>query len=178
LLVGQTVEDILVIARGLANKKSQRIQADIEADLPPFRADPVRFKQICFNLLSNAVKFTPEGGRIAVKVRAVSGDPPDRRAGEPVRSAAVHPPGGYVEFAVADSGVGIRPDDFPMLFREFTQLETTKDQHQDGTGLGLALTKRLVELHGGLVWAESAGEGRGATFTVWLPFAGPTQPTE
>jgi signal transduction histidine kinase/FixJ family two-component response regulator len=160
LPVGQTVEDILVIARGLANKKSQRIQADIEAGLPPFRADAVRFKQICFNLLSNAVKFTPEGGRITVKVRGVSADPPGR----------------YVELAVADSGIGIRPGDIPMLFREFTQLETTKDQHQDGTGLGLALTKRLVELHGGQVWAESAGEGHGATFTVRLPFAGPTQP--
>jgi signal transduction histidine kinase/DNA-binding response OmpR family regulator len=171
LPVAQTVEDILVIARGLAHRKSQRIDAEIAPDLPRVLADSVRFKQICFNLLSNAVKYTPDGGAIAVRVRAAARREPG--AGEPGAGRAGAAPGGYLELAVTDTGVGIRADDIPLLFREFAQLETTRTQHQDGTGLGLALTKRLVELHGGRIWAESAGEGRGATFTVRLPFAGP-----
>lgn len=65
-----------------------------------------------------------------------------------------------------------RTEDLPRLFTEFTQLETTKDQRHEGTGSGLALTKRLVELHGGRVWAESEGEKKGSTFTLWLPIAG------
>jgi signal transduction histidine kinase len=77
-----------------------------------------------------------------------------------------------LEIAVQDSGVGIRPEDHPKLFREFTQLGTTQAQHHEGTGLGLALTRRLVELHGGRIWAESAGEGRGSTFRVVLPVRG------
>jgi signal transduction histidine kinase len=79
-----------------------------------------------------------------------------------------------LELAVADTGVGIRPEDLPRLFKEFTQLETTAAQAHEGTGLGLALTKRLVELHGGTITAASDGEGQGSTFTVRLPFGGPT----
>ena len=74
---------------------------------------------------------------------------------------------------VTDTGAGIKPEDVPRLFQEFVQLETTRAQKHEGTGLGLALTKRLVELHGGRIWAESEGEGRGSTFTVVLPFSGP-----
>jgi signal transduction histidine kinase len=74
---------------------------------------------------------------------------------------------------VTDTGVGIRPEDLPKLFQEFVQLETTQAQRNEGSGLGLTLTKCLVELHGGRIWAESEGEGRGSTFTVLLPFAGP-----
>jgi signal transduction histidine kinase len=74
---------------------------------------------------------------------------------------------------VTDTGIGIKPEDMPRLFQEFVQLETTQAQKHEGTGLGLALSKRLVELHGGRIWAESEGERQGSTFTVLLPFAGP-----
>ena len=74
---------------------------------------------------------------------------------------------------VTDTGVGIKPEDLPRLFQEFVQLETTQAQRHEGSGLGLALTKKLVELHGGRIWAESEGEGKGSTFTVVLPFEGP-----
>jgi len=74
---------------------------------------------------------------------------------------------------VTDTGIGIKPEDLPRLFSEFTQLEASDTKHHEGTGLGLALTKRLVELHGGRIWAESEGEGRGSTFTILLPFEGP-----
>jgi signal transduction histidine kinase len=152
--VAATLEDILVIARGLAHKKAQTIEAEIEPDLSPLQADPVRFKQICFNLLSNAIKFTPEQGRITVAARR-----------EPEAN-------GFLELRVTDTGIGIRAEDLPRLFQDFVQLEAAASKRYEGTGLGLALTKRLVELHGGRVRAESAGEGRGSTFTVVLPIQG------
>ncbi len=180
--VPAVLEDVLVIARGLANKKGQSLDAEIAADLaPPLSADPVRLKQILFNLLSNAVKFTPEGGTITVTARTVgqSGQAP-RHSGEDESSPSAGVPecrsAAAVEIAVQDTGAGIRPEDLPKLFREFVQLDTTQAQHHEGSGLGLALTRRLVELHGGRIWAESAGEGRGSRFTVALP-AGPQDGT-
>ncbi|HEU5395195.1 MAG TPA: ATP-binding protein, partial [Candidatus Methylomirabilis sp.] len=150
-----TLEDILVIARGLAHQKAQQIEVQIEPSLAPLRADPVRFKQICFNLLSNAVKFTPEQGRIIVAARRA-------------------PEGGdWLELRVTDTGTGINAEELPRLFQEFVQLEAAATKRHEGTGLGLALTKRLVELHGGQIRAESAGLGQGSTFTVLLPFGGP-----
>ncbi|MEI8191542.1 MAG: ATP-binding protein, partial [candidate division NC10 bacterium] len=81
------------------------------------------------------------------------------------------PPRDFLEIAVTDTGAGIRAEDLPRLFTEFTQLATTAAQAHEGTGLGLALTKRLVELHGGTVTAASPGEGQGSTFTFRLPLA-------
>jgi Amt family ammonium transporter len=178
LPVATTLEDILVVGRGLANKKGQLIALEIEPELPPLQADPVRFKQILFNLLSNAVKFTPDQGTITVRARETKDVRPfdcstvpgraNRRTAEPPNALQSR----WLEISVRDTGVGIRPEDLPRLFQEFIQLETTRAQHHEGTGLGLALTKRLVELHGGRIWAESEGEGKGSTFTVALPFAG------
>jgi PAS domain S-box-containing protein len=178
LPVAATLEDILVIARGLANKKAQEVQADIAPDLPPLNADPVRFKQILFNLLSNAVKFTPEKGNIRLTARKLGSEEVRQLSSLPASQHPSLPAGDLLEIAVTDTGVGIRPQDLPKLFQEFVQLETTQAQKHEGTGLGLALTKRFVELHGGRIWAESNGEGRGSTFTVVLPFSGPGAPAE
>ena len=156
LPVADSLMDILAIPRALAYKKSQELQVDIAPDLPLLRADPVRFKQICFNLLSNAVKFTPKGGRTTLSARLVD------------QGNAAGP---FLEVSVRDTGIGIRAEDLPRLFQVFVQLDAAAER-QEGTGLGLALTKRLVELHGGRIWAESAGEGRGSTFTVLLPLGG------
>jgi signal transduction histidine kinase len=164
LAVSAVLGAILVVARGLATKKSQQIVTEVPEDLPPLVADPVRFKQILFNLLSNAVKFTPDRGTITVRVQTV--------LAEAQRGRGAGERGQYLEFTVIDTGVGIRAEDLPKLFTEFTQLETTQHQWHEGTGLGLALTKRLVELHGGRVWAESEGEGKGSTLTVQLPVDG------
>ncbi len=187
LPVAQILADILVIGRGLANKKSQEIRVEIPRDLPPLHADPVRFRQICFNLLSNAVKFTPERGTITVRAyrkadgskqqAESSGQRPASSSGETTVEGLGLPcadcPLPSLVIEVTDTGIGIKAEDLPRLFKEFTQLETTKDQRHEGSGLGLALTKRLVELHGGRIWAESEGDGRGSTFTVVLPFDGP-----
>ena len=184
LPVATTLEDILVITRELANKKGQIVEADIAPDLPSLQADPIRFKQILFNLLSNAVKFTPEGGLITVAARRVdaehrgTGETEKRGTGE---SAAPIPrfldspvpvEHDLLEIAVQDTGIGIKPEDLPKLFQPFSQLEAAYTKRHQGTGLGLALTRRLVELHGGLIWAASPGEGQGSTFTVLLPFEG------
>jgi signal transduction histidine kinase len=85
--------------------------------------------------------------------------------------------GPFLELSVRDSGIGIRAEDLPRLFQAFVQLDDSATERQEGTGLGLALAKRLVELHGGRIWAESAGEGQGSTFTVLLPLGGePLEP--
>jgi len=183
LNVATTLDDILVIARGLANKKSQTIQTVIAPDLPPLQADPVRIKQILFNVLSNAVKFTPESGTITVRAfqqAAGSGQRADgREAGGPAEAllptADCRVPPGWPSLVieVMDNGVGIKAEDLPRLFQEFVQIENTRDKRQEGTGLGLVLTKQLVEMHGGRIWAESEGEGRGSTFTALLPFTAP-----
>jgi len=128
----------------------------------------VRFRQICYNLLSNAVKFTPPGGRITVMVRLVE------RRNLDATAPALPAEGPFLELRVQDTGIGIDAEDLPRLFHEFVQLGDSATEGE-GTGLGLALTKRLVELHGGRIWAESPGEGRGSTFTVLLPLgSGPS----
>jgi signal transduction histidine kinase/DNA-binding response OmpR family regulator len=181
LAVAEILEDLLVITRGLANKKGQTVQVEVAPDLPRLTADPVRFKQIFFNLVSNAVKFTPNGGTISVAARRIcdfqfpisnlKGIGPKAQSQIPNQKSQI---GDFLEIAVADTGAGIRAADLPKLFKEFTQLETTAAQAHEGTGLGLALTKRLVELHGGTITAASPGEGLGSTFTLRLPFGGPT----
>ncbi len=177
LSVAITLEDVLVLARDLASKKSQRLVSDIEVEMPPLQADPVRFKQICFNLLSNALKFTPKGGTITLLARKV-----DWSTGQvvnlspPVDHLTTRPidrPGEWLEITVRDTGIGIKPEDLPRLFQDFMQLESVETKQHEGTGLGLALTKRLVGLHGGRIWAASDGEDRGSTFTVLLPFPPP-----
>ncbi|MEK7220461.1 MAG: ATP-binding protein, partial [candidate division NC10 bacterium] len=184
LSVATTLEDILVTTRGLAHQKNQIVEADIQPDLPPLWADPIRFKQILFNLLNNAVKFTPDGGQVALTARRVPGiadfklqiadlkdeGPPLQSAIENLQSEI---PRDFLEIAVTDTGIGIKTEDLPRLFQQFVQLEATATKHHEGTGLGLALAKRLVELHGGRIWAQSAGEGQGSTFTVVLPFTFP-----
>jgi len=111
------------------------------------QADERKVKQILFNLLSNAVKFTPEGGSVTLTAS---------KEGDAVR------------ICVADTGIGIKPEDMAKLFTEFMQLESTYTKKYEGTGLGLALTKKLVELHGGRIWVESE-EGKGSRFFFTLP---------
>jgi signal transduction histidine kinase len=161
------IEEVLVITRGFAHQKAQGLHSEIAPDLPTLWADPVRVKQILFNLLSNAVKFTPERGRITLRATRVQEARPDAPGG-PVEE--------WLEVAVRDTGVGIAPEDLPRLFQEFVQLEPVATKQHEGTGLGLALTRRLVALHGGRIWAESAGPGCGACFTVRLPLLEPPPP--
>jgi len=141
----------LTIVRPQAAKKRISLRSEIVAETR-VTADPLRLKQIVYNLLSNAIKFTPEGGQVSVAARTVED--------------------AFVEIAVTDTGVGIRAEDLPKLFREFSQVGGEYASEQHGTGLGLALSKRLVELHGGQIWVESEGENKGSTFAFRLPLLG------
>lgn len=176
LPVAQAVEEVLTVHRELANKKAQEFRADIPPNLPPLTADPIRFKQILVNLLSNAMKFTPEQGRIVLTARRISAcaEGPETDGG--AERAEDSEPGPWLEIRVADTGTGIKAADLPRLFQPFVQLGTVAAGRHESSGLGLAITKRLVELHGGRIWAQSEGEGCGSTFTVLLPLGGPGVP--
>jgi signal transduction histidine kinase len=155
-------------------RASKRQECTVTLDDGPLAvlADGVRVRQVLFNLLSNAAKFTPEGGVIgltAVRTRAPLPLPSDR-AGDERRSVTQD----VVWIAVADSGIGIAPEEMNKLFHEFSQVESSASRQAQGTGLGLALSKKFVELHGGRIGAESV-PSKGSTFWFILPTEGPVR---
>ncbi|WP_420473940.1 response regulator [Noviherbaspirillum sp. ST9] len=152
------VRDCLHVMRERALSHRLQLTADIAPDLDEIWLDGRKTRQILYNLLSNAVKFTPEGGVIRVTARKVG------RERFP-HSSFTH----YLELSVADSGIGISAEDQARLFQPFSQVESVLSRRHDGTGLGLALLKRMAELHGGDVMLQSE-PGKGSTFTVWLPW--------
>ena len=150
------LDDSLTMIGDAAAAKGLSVDAEA-ADAPgTIVADPRKLRQILYNLLSNAVKFSPHGGSIEVAAR-----PAEAADGRPL-----------VEISVADTGIGIAAADIARLFRPFEQIERPRTATGFGTGLGLALCRRLVELHGGSIRAESAGPGSGATFRFTLPIGG------
>jgi signal transduction histidine kinase len=156
----------------LRSAKDQECELKLEDGPLTVTADGVRVRQILFNLLSNASKFTSDRGGItlsALRTRAPLPVPADR-AGEERRS----PTRDVVWVAVADTGIGIAAEDMPKLFEEFSQVDSSPSRQAQGTGLGLALCKRFVELHGGTIGAESI-PGRGSTFWFMLPVEGPVR---
>ena len=155
-------------------RSARRQLCEIQLDRGPIQivADGTRVRQVLFNLLSNASKFTPEEGRItlsAVRTEAPLPTPADR-AGDEARLM----PRDSVWVAVSDTGIGIRQDDLGRLFQEFSQLDSSASREQQGTGLGLALSRRFVELHGGVIGVESV-VGKGSTFWFILPAEGPVR---
>ena len=176
----EVIEAVLHEIRPKAAAKGLSLELVVVKALPPVPADPIRLNQILQKLLSNAVKFNPDGGRVTVTVRRGSrGEGLGSSEGLPSdpKSYTLYP-GEFIEIAVADTGIGIKAENLPMLFQTFTQLEPTFAKRYQGAGLGLSLTKRLVELHGGRILVESPGEGQGSTFKVQLPLkvrgAGPS----
>lgn len=149
--------EVQVIVGTLVNKKQVTLEVEVEDHLPTLRADQGKVKQVLYNLLSNAIKFTPPGGRIRLTARRAL-EIEARERGE------------WIEIAVADTGIGIRPEDQERVFGEFEQVNSGYTRSQEGTGLGLALSRRLVELHGGWIWVESE-IGAGSTFRFVLPSA-------
>src|SRR5438094_841183 len=146
LVLGGTVSGALDALRVAAEAKGIALEEDLGAEPLQVLADPTRLQQVVWNLVGNAVKFTPLGGRILVRLRRVHG---------------------RARLTITDTGRGISAAFLPHVFEPFRQAGGT----QQGLGLGLAIVRELVELHGGTVCAESAGEGRGARFTVILPLA-------
>jgi PAS domain S-box-containing protein len=144
----KAVEEACAVARPIAEKKNVRIDVDIAAELGDVVLDRQKLKQVLYNLLSNAIKFNYQGGK--VEIRATGHD------------------AGCFKLVVYDTGVGIKREDAGRLFKEFEQLDSGVSRLHEGTGLGLALTRRIVELQGGTICLESEF-GKGSTFTILLP---------
>jgi PAS domain S-box-containing protein len=150
----EPVEPVAIISEALdtvrpsADSKGVIVLTDLDPDAGQITGDPGRLRQVVWNLLSNAVKFTPGGGRIRIELRRG---------------------GAGVQIVVSDTGRGISPDLLPYVFDRFKQADSETSRRHGGLGLGLALVKHLVELHGGTVIVESPGVGQGATFIVNLP---------
>ncbi|HET8634790.1 MAG TPA: ATP-binding protein [Gemmatimonadales bacterium] len=157
-----------------AKRQSCTVELDPDRDYG-IQADSVRVRQVLFNLLSNASKFTPDEGEIAVqavRTRAPLPVPADRSGDEqPYMSREV------VWVSVLDNGIGIRPEDRDKLFQEFSQVDSALNRQQQGTGLGLALCRSFVEMHGGTIGVDSI-PGRGSTFWFLLPVEGPVRRPE
>lgn len=131
-----------------AQAKDVRIQKVMDTGVVSVAGDPARLQQVVWNLLSNAIKFTAKGGRVQVRLERINS---------------------HIEISVSDTGVGIKPEFLPHVFERFRQADQKTTRQHGGLGLGLAIVRHLVELHGGTVQAESPGEGQGATFVVKLP---------
>ena len=143
----EAIAGAMTLIRERAARHAIALDLAVDPTLAEIRADERKLKQILLNLLSNAVKFTPDGGRVGVRAAMA---------------------GGTLEVAVSDTGIGIAPADQPLVFDEFRQVGRHYSAQNEGTGLGLALTKRFVELHGGSIRLESE-PGKGSTFTFTLP---------
>src|SRR5690242_9158264 len=131
-----------------ADTKGVRMQKVVDTGAISIPGDPVRLQQVVWNLLSNAIKFTPRGGRVQICSQRVNS---------------------HLEIVVSDTGQGISADFLPHVFDRFRQADQKTSRQHGGMGLGLAIVRHLVEMHGGTVRANSEGEGKGATFTVMLP---------
>ena len=142
------IEGAIASMRLAAQAKAIRIESFLDSSAGLVWGDANRLQQVVWNLLSNAIKFTPKGGRVEVRLERINS---------------------HVQIRVSDTGKGISPDFLPYVFDRFRQADGSTTRLDGGLGLGLATVRHLVELHGGIVKAESPGEGQGATFTVELP---------
>ncbi|MEM9005275.1 MAG: PAS domain-containing protein [Cyanobacteria bacterium P01_F01_bin.86] len=150
----------LTFIRQQSLAKGVQLHLNIPWGLPAIQVDERRFRQVLINLLNNAVKFTPSGGNVTLKVALL---PLDETYDQP-----------HLSFAVSDTGIGIDPDQLNRLFQPFVQIDSALNRQYEGTGLGLALVKRIVELHGGEVTVTSK-VGVGSCFTIELPYDTATQ---
>jgi signal transduction histidine kinase/ActR/RegA family two-component response regulator len=142
------IESAIEALRPAAEAKDVRIQKVMDTGVVSVAGDPARLQQVIWNLLSNAIKFTPRGGQVQVRMERVDS---------------------HLQIVVADSGQGIPPEFLPHVFDRFRQIDQSSTRQHGGLGLGLALVRHLVELHGGSVAATSPGPGQGSTFTIVLP---------
>jgi PAS domain S-box-containing protein len=146
--LGPLIDAAVASQRFAADAKGVRLSSEIEPGVGPVKADAARLQQVLWNLISNAVKFTSKGGIVTVVLKRSNSK---------------------IQIDVKDSGIGIAPDFLPYVFERFRQEDASMSRNHGGLGLGLAIVRHLVELHGGTVHAESEGKDRGATFRVCLP---------
>jgi two-component system CheB/CheR fusion protein len=149
LSMKRLITDISMLVADIAGKKKIHILLEIAEDLPNIEADELKVKEIIYNLLSNAIKFTPEGGKIGIRAKKVDSQ---------------------IEVVVWDTGIGIASENMGKIFGGFFRVDTPFSRVTEGTGLGLPLSKKLVELHGGKFSVESDGLDKGTLIRFTLPF--------
>jgi len=162
------LENSLIIVKEKALKHGLELSLDMDGIPEIIRADERKIKQIMYNLLSNAVKFTPDGGKVSVMANLRS-KADIKKVGSMNHASFSGETTGFVEISVRDSGIGLVAEDLERIFNVFEQVEQSASRRFQGTGLGLALTKKLVELHDGKIWAESDGYGKGSCFRFAIP---------
>jgi len=168
----ELLERSLIMFKEKALKHDLHLSMDINHIPETIIADERKLKQIIYNLVSNAVKFTPEGGSVDIRAHMseygmLNADV--KRAANVSYSQSHVQHTHYIQITVADTGIGIKHDDLDRIFNPFEQVDSSSSRTYQGTGLGLSLTRNLVELHGGTIWAESEGEGKGAVFSFVIP---------
>ena len=151
LEIAPVLEAAINVVRPTAEAKGIQIEVRLDPEPAAVPGDPNRLQQVFWNLLANAIKFTPTGGRVSVQLRRVDS---------------------LIEIEITDTGQGITPEFLPFVFDRFRQADSTSTRQHGGLGLGLAIARHLIEIHGGAIEATSRGAGQGATFTVKLPLAG------
>jgi signal transduction histidine kinase len=149
--LAEVVQQVASLSEPLLARKRLTLAIDVPDDLPPLRADRDKIKHVLNNLLGNAIEFTPDGGRVWIGARAVGRGADDELTVE-----------------VGDSGIGIAPEHHELIFREFAQVDATASRRHHGTGLGLTIARKLVELHRGRIWVESE-LGHGSRFRFAIP---------
>ena len=179
--IGELLTNSIKMINERTLKHGIKLQASINGIPESARVDARKIKQIIYNLLSNAVKFTPDGGEVTLKARTIDGlvrsgqrwnDYEDIKILEhPLASGETHHEmiQNCIEIVVSDTGIGILKDDQERIFDAFEQVDGSSSRRHEGTGLGLSLTKKLVELHGGKIWVESEGKNRGSAFGFIIP---------
>ncbi len=156
------LENSLVMIKEKALKHGMKLTTNFDGLPETVTADERKLKQIIYNLLSNAVKFTPDGGTIAMSAQTCIFETKNNSVAE---SSACD----GVKITISDTGIGLKPEELERIFNPFEQAENSASRTYQGTGLGLSLTRSLVDLHGGKIWVESEGEGRGSLFRFTIP---------
>jgi two-component system sensor histidine kinase ChiS len=155
--IGDLIERVRTLNESLVEKKGLTLSITVAHDIPPIHADAEKIAHVLGNLLGNAIDFTPPGGRVWISARPAVDD------GRPA-----------LLIEVGDSGIGIAPEHHDLVFREFAQVDASASRQHHGTGLGLTIARKLVELHGGRIWLESQ-LGEGSRFFFTIPYRGAPQ---
>jgi signal transduction histidine kinase len=161
--IRELITNSLIMVKEKAFRHNIKLTESVDSNVPDtIILDERGIKQVMYNLLSNAVKFTPDKGAISVVAEMLE---PDEEPKETTANAN----GRYLKVSISDTGIGINPDNLTRVFGRFEQIENSLARNYTGTGLGLSLSKELIEIHKGKIWAESRGEGNGSTFHFIIP---------
>ena len=167
--IRELLENSLVMVKEKALRQQLRLGVELDGAPELLLADERKLKQVVYNLLSNAVKFTPAGGEVRLGARVMEAS----ELGHYPEAGELNGDSKWLSLWVADTGIGLERKQLERIFKPFEQVESSLSRKFQGTGLGLALTRKMVELHGGAIWVESQGAGAGSTFRLAIPLREP-----